>query len=193
MNRADAQGPLGLAAESGRRCPEDLNAATGTMTVHRAPPRLRTLNAGAVDAWTPAQCGSPTRGFLTRPRDAPPRRVSQPGATIRPSTGGSTRRRLHIVAGRRVGTHQYIVQQVPSHMCASREGRVPASSPARYGQAAGLSAERSHRPHSSNLGLQKQKRVPSLAPLRKHGGDAQIRTGGKGFAGLCLTTWPHRR
>ena len=24
------------------------------------------------------------------------------------------------------------------------------------------------------------------------GGDAQIRTGGKGFAGLCLTTWPRR-
>ena len=25
------------------------------------------------------------------------------------------------------------------------------------------------------------------------GGDARIRTGGKGFAGLCLTTWPRRR
>ena len=25
------------------------------------------------------------------------------------------------------------------------------------------------------------------------GGEARIRTGGKGFAGLCLTTWPLRR
>ena len=25
------------------------------------------------------------------------------------------------------------------------------------------------------------------------GGEARIRTGGKGFAGLCLTTWPRRR
>ena len=25
------------------------------------------------------------------------------------------------------------------------------------------------------------------------GGDARIRTGDKGFAGLCLTTWPRRR
>ena len=24
------------------------------------------------------------------------------------------------------------------------------------------------------------------------GGEARIRTGGKGFAGLCLTTWPRR-
>ena len=28
---------------------------------------------------------------------------------------------------------------------------------------------------------------------RKAGGDARIRTGDKGFAGLCLTTWPRRR
>ena len=26
-----------------------------------------------------------------------------------------------------------------------------------------------------------------------NGGDAQIRTGGEGFAGLCLTTWPRRQ
>ena len=26
-----------------------------------------------------------------------------------------------------------------------------------------------------------------------NGGDARIRTGGEGFAGLCLTTWPRRR
>ena len=26
----------------------------------------------------------------------------------------------------------------------------------------------------------------------KFGGDARIRTGGEGFAGLCLTTWPRR-
>ena len=89
-SRWRAAEPLSSAVENGRRCPEDLNAATGTMTVHRAPPRLHTLNAGAVDAWTPAQCGSPTRGFLTRPRDAPLRCVSQPEATIRPSRGGST-------------------------------------------------------------------------------------------------------
>ena len=30
------------------------------------------------------------------------------------------------------------------------------------------------------------------APGRS-GGEARIRTGGKGFAGLCLTTWPLRR
>ena len=28
---------------------------------------------------------------------------------------------------------------------------------------------------------------------QKFGGDARIRTGGEGFAGLCLTTWPLRR
>ena len=30
-------------------------------------------------------------------------------------------------------------------------------------------------------------------PLGRSGGEARIRTGGKGFAGLCLTTWPLRR
>ena len=29
--------------------------------------------------------------------------------------------------------------------------------------------------------------------LESSGGEARIRTGGKGFAGLCLTTWPLRR
>ena len=29
--------------------------------------------------------------------------------------------------------------------------------------------------------------------LGRSGGEARIRTGGKGFAGLCLTTWPLRR
>ena len=29
--------------------------------------------------------------------------------------------------------------------------------------------------------------------LNSIGGDAQIRTGGEGFAGLCLTTWPRRQ
>ena len=31
------------------------------------------------------------------------------------------------------------------------------------------------------------------ARLQCYGGEARIRTGGKGFAGLCLTTWPLRR
>ena len=154
MNRADARGPLGLAAEGGRRCPEDLNAATGTMTVHRAPPRLRTLNAGAVDAWTSAQCGSPTRGFLTRPRDAPLRRVSQPQATIRPSKDGSTRRGSHIVAGRRIGAYQQAVQQAPSHMCASCGGESPAV-PARLGPADGALAAPS--PSVTTQGMPKRR------------------------------------
>ena len=34
---------------------------------------------------------------------------------------------------------------------------------------------------------------PAGRPLACRGGDAQIRTGGKGFAGLCLTTWRRRR
>ena len=32
-----------------------------------------------------------------------------------------------------------------------------------------------------------------LSHVRMFGGDARIRTGGEGFAGLCLTTWPRRR
>ena len=34
---------------------------------------------------------------------------------------------------------------------------------------------------------------PFGGPLGRSGGEARIRTGGKGFAGLCLTTWPLRR
>ena len=34
---------------------------------------------------------------------------------------------------------------------------------------------------------------PPGRPLVLSGGEARIRTGGKGFAGLCLTTWPLRR
>ena len=38
-----------------------------------------------------------------------------------------------------------------------------------------------------------QKSGPARArPLLVYGGDAQIRTGGRGFAGPCLTTWPRR-
>gem|GEM_PF-4340711 len=33
----------------------------------------------------------------------------------------------------------------------------------------------------------------SLWKKEVFGGDAQTRTGDKGFAGLCLTTWPRRR
>ena len=64
-----------LTADDGdRQCPEDSNAATGTMTVHRAPPRSQTLNAGAVGMWTPAQCGNATQGLSpAAPRDPMPR------------------------------------------------------------------------------------------------------------------------
>ena len=35
--------------------------------------------------------------------------------------------------------------------------------------------------------------MPGQALLCLHGGDARIRTGDKGFAGLCLATWRRRR
>ena len=38
-----------------------------------------------------------------------------------------------------------------------------------------------------------KKWTPSGRPPQVYGGEARIRTGGKGFAGLCLTTWPLRR
>ena len=37
------------------------------------------------------------------------------------------------------------------------------------------------------------KKVGRFADLKSLGGDVRIRTGDKGFAGLCLTTWPRRR
>ena len=36
------------------------------------------------------------------------------------------------------------------------------------------------------------KKVGRFADLKSLGGDVRIRTGDKGFAGLCLTTWPRR-
>ena len=42
-------------------------------------------------------------------------------------------------------------------------------------------------------GLAKKTGAPKDARLQCYGGEARIRTGGKGFAGLCLTTWPLRR
>ena len=39
--------------------------------------------------------------------------------------------------------------------------------------------------------LGQRKRTASAA-LRVFGGENRIRTGGEGFAGLCLTTWPSR-
>ena len=39
-----------------------------------------------------------------------------------------------------------------------------------------------------------RKRAPQRMPsIKSYGGGSRIRTGGKGFAGLCLTTWPLRR
>ena len=38
-----------------------------------------------------------------------------------------------------------------------------------------------------------KKWTPLGRPPQVYGGEARIRTGGKGFAGLCLTTWPLRR
>ena len=39
-----------------------------------------------------------------------------------------------------------------------------------------------------------RKRAPQRMPsIKSYGGGSRIRTGGKGFAGLCLTTWPSRR
>ena len=67
-----------LAGRRSRRHPEDSNAATGTMTVHRAPPRHRTLRAGAVGMWTLAQCEAPRGGLpsrATRPHAACANRV----------------------------------------------------------------------------------------------------------------------
>ena len=38
-----------------------------------------------------------------------------------------------------------------------------------------------------------RKRAPQRMPtIKSYGGGSRIRTGGKGFAGLCLTTWPLR-
>ena len=37
------------------------------------------------------------------------------------------------------------------------------------------------------------KKGACMDALQSSGGEARIRTGGKGFAGLCLTTWPLRR
>ena len=42
-------------------------------------------------------------------------------------------------------------------------------------------------------GTRTKRGPPFGGPLGRSGGEARIRTGGKGFAGLCLTTWPLRR
>lgn len=42
-------------------------------------------------------------------------------------------------------------------------------------------------------GERKKKGRPEGPPSHVLGGETRIRTGDKGFAGLCLTTWPSRR
>ena len=47
---------------------------------------------------------------------------------------------------------------------------------------------------TARIWVPRTKRGPPFGgPLGRSGGEARIRTGGKGFAGLCLTTWPLRR
>ena len=49
-------------------------------------------------------------------------------------------------------------------------------------------------PAPPESGCPRTKRGPPFGgPPGRSGGEARIRTGGKGFAGLCLTTWPLRR
>ena len=47
-------------------------------------------------------------------------------------------------------------------------------------------------PHEAPAGRSTEKGAPFGTPFAIDGGEARIRTGGKGFAGLCLTTWPLR-
>ena len=50
-------------------------------------------------------------------------------------------------------------------------------------------------PHTNTQCLQaacRDKKARHEAGLELDGGDARIRTGGEGFAGPCLTTWPRR-
>ncbi len=46
---------------------------------------------------------------------------------------------------------------------------------------------------SAVRGTRTKRGPPFGGPPGRSGGEARIRTGGKGFAGLCLTTWPLRR
>ena len=50
---------------------------------------------------------------------------------------------------------------------------------------------RTRDPHLGKVMLYQLSHVRMLG-YQKFGGDARIRTGGEGFAGLCLTTWPRR-
>ena len=43
------------------------------------------------------------------------------------------------------------------------------------------------------IATRKKLRHPQAPESKNLGGDVRIRTGDKGFAGLCLTTWPRRR
>ena len=52
---------------------------------------------------------------------------------------------------------------------------------------------RPRRQRGSCPGHANEKGPSFRGPLGRSGGEARIRTGGKGFAGLCLTTWPLRR
>ena len=51
----------------------------------------------------------------------------------------------------------------------------------------------SNRSNLKNDQEQENPRPDNPTGDKKPGGEARIRTGGKGFAGLCLTTWPLRR
>ena len=84
---------------------------------------------------------------------------------------------------------------IPHGACAAERGP-STSSPFVVGERSERRQKNRRKPTCCDGGRRKtrhKKRTPSGRPPQVYGGEARIRTGGKGFAGLCLTTWPLRR
>ena len=69
--------------------------------------------------------------------------------------------------------------------CKKSHHRSP-QQPYRFGKATGLMVSKAQESHKKHL-MRKCTRCLTFT-----GGETRIRTGDKGFAGLCLTTWPSR-
>ena len=76
----------------------------------------------------------------------------------------------------------------------SRRGRrgTPTESPPSGVRAPHRARAPAPRPRPLQRDTRTKRGPPFGGPLGRSGGEARIRTGGKGFAGLCLTTWPLR-
>ena len=114
------------------------------------------------------------------PRNKPGRRGPTGDAAHAPQRGRARTGQAGAVPGRR-GPRR---SQAGPGGRGRREG--PAGGTTHATQAGGATRK------TGGLGRRKRRTAREARAVKVDGGDAQIRTGGRGFAGPCLTTWPRR-